>query len=278
MTRTITVNGKQLKKENVYLDLSKLSEDQINNINRYKVYSKVKPSDGVFKLEYIDGYWTLVYHWQTELSKKQEITYSQFIELMGGESTQTEQFGISEQMEKAKKLLEENGNAVFPLDENGIPDLRGFDGVEMEVEDEELGEKRNRKVLAKLNITGETQYLTDAGTFWDSVRPIQPDLTPELTPEEIVEKLGKDYLLNLIDNIETFRAENKVLISYSIITQPDWQSVAEKLAEVVEKQNELILKICGIVDFDLETVREYKMAIIACKAESALNEYEKLKN
>ncbi|QNS40163.1 hypothetical protein H0S70_07050 [Chryseobacterium manosquense] len=91
--------------------------------------------------------------------------------------------------------IKQDGYFVFPKAEEGdFPDLSNWEGVEME------GKFGVNNTFVKSNILlKHGDYFLDCGfNITDFIRPIQPDLTPE----EIVEKLGKDYLLNLIKEKE----------------------------------------------------------------------------
>lgn len=91
-------------------------------------------------------------------------------------------------------VLKSIGKFVFSkAPEGDFPDLTYFKGAKVKARYSEKQCFYSAWIKAKF---GRRSFKTDSGT----VKEIEG--FPELTPEEIVEKLGKDYLLNLIKEKE----------------------------------------------------------------------------
>ena len=176
-------------KENIYLDLSKLTEEEQNEA--LSLVPKTKHSNfdifSTYPYLHLDGH----YGWYVDkfecVEDKTEVSFSEFKELFGKteqlEADKLENLQTKNNMtlENAKELLQRNGYFVFPKAEEGdFPDLSGFEGVEMDCFS--LDRWMKDTVYLKQNERFQTKY-----GFYDIVRTIQPKT---ITLSELFEKAG----------------------------------------------------------------------------------------
>lgn len=136
------------------------------------------------------GYWNCEY--VENLQHRTEITLQDYLDSLKPQSFDELDLEFEEKERSAIEFLKSRGYLVFPKAEEGdFPDLSGLEGDYMETSNNFGTTWIEDIIVAKL---GEKEFLTVDIDVVTKVRHIQP----ELTPEEIVEKLGKDYLLNLI--------------------------------------------------------------------------------
>jgi hypothetical protein len=106
----------QFKHEEIYLDLSKLSEEQQRKVIALLPKPKVSNQYQILKLRhfilsfYKDGWWV----YGTEIKNKTELTYSQFLDMMGEseEVLQVENY-TREDIEKAYRAGEKGATYYF---------------------------------------------------------------------------------------------------------------------------------------------------------------------
>ena len=99
----------QFKREEIYLDLSKLSEEQQRKVisllpepEAYNQYEILKLRHFILWLDEANKWWV----YGNEIKNKTELTYSQFLDMMGGEtSSEIETFTLEDLISFGKQCF-----------------------------------------------------------------------------------------------------------------------------------------------------------------------------
>lgn len=199
--KTIEKNGKTYRQDEVFVDLRKLTKYQMKSIpkkvNPNILYSKtllalslgsVKQQNEflVYDVEY--SIWITTCNGDVLVKNGIEITYSEFLEMMGESDPCADEEGNAQKsnLEKVQEFISKNGITdvyAFPKAQEGdFPDMSEFEGVEMEVSD---NNKYFKKEKVRAKVADDGFLLTYV--CYSYVRPIQKtDLTREIAIELLI--------------------------------------------------------------------------------------------